>query len=809
MKNRYNRKRFGGKFFTGILLCFLILGVSISSGQAQPQATAAYDHLVPDAFLTRWLVLGPVPITGDTSVVPDEKAQRQVFDTDPPIGDFTSVREGQPYQLGEREYRWRMVAPAGNVVDLDSIYARKDYVFAYAWAEVNVSEAMSALMALGSDDGVKVWVNGKLIHEQWVARPLLPDEDLFAVHFRPGSNQILVKVQDIEGDWGFALRPIGPAHLGERMVRAAGLGDLDLARLLLDAGVDIEAAIEPGLTALQSARIHGRKDMVRFLQARGAATTVAMPAPQKLADAALRSIVPDDGPGAAVLVARDGEILYAAGAGLADMENHIAVTPHTKFRIGSVTKQFTAAAVLTLQEQGKLNVRDPLSKYLPGYPRGDEVTIHHLLTHTSGVHSYTEMPGFMESVTRERTSEQMVTLFRNEPLDFTPGEAWHYSNSGYFLLGYLVEKITGESYAGFVREHLLAPAGMSESGMHQADSLLTNVAYGYAFQNGAYQRALNWHMSQAGGAGALYSTVRDLYRWNEAIFNGKILSDASLRMAFTPVVLNNGQTADAMGTQYGYGWQISSFRGVREISHGGGLQGFVSSLLRFPEIRATVVVLHNCAPARDLSPDVMAHNLAEFFFWEDLAPQASFTLSARTDYSAYDEYAGLYEYPMGAIMEITRAGNRLFAQLGGQSRNEIFPRSRDEFFWKVADAQISFQRNENGEVVAAIHRQGGREFRVPKMPGDEAIQVNPAVFKDFTGEYELSPGAIFTVSSEGGHLYVQLTNQPRYEVFPRSDTEYFYKVVKADIAFIRDASGKVSSLVLTQGPGKYTAKKIR
>ena len=142
MKNRYNRKRFGSRHFTGILLCLLILSVSVSSDQAQPQATAAYDRLVPDAFLTRWLVLGPVPITGDTGVVPDEKAQRQVFDTDPPIGDFTLVREGQPYQLGEREYRWRMVAPAGNVVDLDSIYARKDYVFAYAWAEVNVSEAM-------------------------------------------------------------------------------------------------------------------------------------------------------------------------------------------------------------------------------------------------------------------------------------------------------------------------------------------------------------------------------------------------------------------------------------------------------------------------------------------------------------------------------------------------------------------------------------------------------------------------------------------------------------------------------------------
>ncbi|MEJ2050715.1 MAG: serine hydrolase, partial [Calditrichota bacterium] len=631
IRDRHSRKRSG--YLMSLLLSMATIVILSFSGQAAPQQAASTAELSPDTYLTRWLVLGPISVAGDTGVVPDEMVQRQAFETDPKMEDFTAVTAGQSYRFGTREYQWRTVASEDQAVDLNKVFAQRDYAFAYAWTEVTVPEERSVLMAVGSDDGVKVWVNGELVHENWTARALQPDEDLFAVHFRPGKNRILLKVQDIEGEWGFSLRPIGPEHLKERLVRAAGLGDLEQVNLLLDAGVDVNATVEPGLTALHSAKIHGRQEMATLLVSRGADTAIPMPDPRRLADTALLAVIPDDVPGVAVLVARNGEVLYAEGFGLADLENKRGVTPHTKFRIGSVTKQFTAAAILKMQEQGMVNVRDHISQYLPDYPRGDEITIHHLLTHTSGVHSFTEMPGFMESVTREKTPAQMVEFFRSEPLDFTPGDAWHYSNSGYFLLGYLVEQISGESYAAFIQDKLLAPAGMAESGVHQADSLLTNVAYGYSFQNDTYERALNWHMSQAGGAGAIYSTAQDLYRWNEAIFNGKILDEKSLRMAFTPVVLNNGQPADAKGAQYGYGWMISSFRGMREISHSGGLQGFVSYLMRLPEIKATVVVLHNCAPTNTLSPDIMAHDLAEYFFWEELASQSSFAVSQGVDYA--------------------------------------------------------------------------------------------------------------------------------------------------------------------------------
>jgi len=791
------------------LFLFLFIGAGFVHGQAPSGPAAFYADLQPDTFLTEWLVIGPFPVSEDTGAVPDEAIQQQAFGSDPLVKEFIAVSVGQAHQVDGQEYRWQVVTADADVVDLDKVFDGKDFVSAYARADLELPEATSVLMALGSDDGVKVWLNGEVVHENWVARPVNKDEDLFPMDFRKGRNTILIKVQDRELDWGFCLRPIGPDLLRERFVQAAGAGDLDLANLLLAHGVDINATVNPGLTALHSARIHGRDDMVTLLQERGADAAIPMPAAETLADVMMRKAISDEVPGAAVLIARDSKILYRKGFGLADVGNCVPVTPETKFRIGSVTKQFTAAAILKLQEAGLLNVQDPIAKYLPEYPRGDEVTIHHLLTHTSGIHSFTEKPNFMETVTVERTSEEMVDWFKADSFDFNPGEQWHYNNSGYFLLGYIIENISGKSYGEYLKEALFDPLGMHDTGVHNSHDILENEAYGYSYIDGTFQKALDWDMSQAGGAGALYSTVLDLYRWNEAVFGGEVLTEESLQAAFTPVTLNDGTVPRDLGAGYGYGWIISEFRGQQEINHSGGLQGFVSYLTRLPGINATVTVLHNCIPARDISPDAAAHELTEIFFWEDLAQQASVAVADSIDVSEYDDYAGQYEYPMGAIMQIAREGERLYAQLGGQSRYQIFPYARDEFFWKVTDARISFVRNEAGEVVAAIHRQGGGEFRAPRVEEEIPAEIDFAVYSDLTGEYEISPAVVITVTTDGAHLFAQATNQAKIEIFPRSESEYFYKIIRAEITFIRGADGRVTELVLNQAGAKHRAKKIR
>ena len=194
------------------------------------------------------------------------------------------------------------------------------------------------------------------------------------------------------------------------------------------------------------------------------------------------------------------------------MEQHAAVTTKTIFRIGSITKQFTAAAILKLEERGKLDVNDKLSKYIPDFPRGDEVALHHLLTHTSGIPNYTEKPGFMLLVTNPIAIEDLIKSFKNDPYDFDPGTKWIYDNSGYVLLGYIVEKVSGETYEAFLRENFFQSLGMTNTGIYGSDLTKTHEALGYSYQDGKFNRAVKGDMSWLGGAGALCSTVEDLYR---------------------------------------------------------------------------------------------------------------------------------------------------------------------------------------------------------------------------------------------------------------------------------------------------------
>ncbi len=307
-------------------------------------------------------------------------------------------------------------------------------------------------------------------------------------------------------------------------VQSAGRGNLDDVKLLLANGADINAQSGAGLTAYQSAMIHGREKVMDFLKEKGAKTDLPMPSLEKLADHVFVSAQSGETPGVSVLIARNGQILYQKGFGYADVGNRVPVTPETKFRIGSITKQFIATAILKMQEEGKLSVEDKLSKFVPGFPRGDEVTIRHLLTHTSGIHSYTNRPGFLKYVTMPITPAALVDTIKAYPYDFNPGDRYLYNNSGFFLLGYIIEKMSGMSLADYLKENLFKPLGMNNTGVYTVTRLLDHEAYGYDRDNVNITKALNWDMTWAGGAGSLYSTAPDLYTWNEAVFNGKVLS---------------------------------------------------------------------------------------------------------------------------------------------------------------------------------------------------------------------------------------------------------------------------------------------
>ena len=265
-----------------------------------------------------------------------------------------------------------------------------------------------------------------------------------------------------------------------------------------------------------------------------------------------------------VLVARDGKVLFSKGYGSANLEWDIPDSPSTKFRLGSVTQQFTAACILLLEERGKLKVEDPVKKYMPDAPAAwDKVTIFNLLTHTSGIPSFTGFPDYHSTEAIAATPEQLVARFRDKPLEFPPGEKWNYSNSGYVLLGYLIEKITQQSYRQFVQENIFDPLGMKDSGYDSNSEIILHRASGYTPGPNGITNAGYIDMTIPLSAGALYSTTKDLLRWEQGLMSGKLLSPASLQKMTTP-----------LKNDYAFGLGVHTSNGHKLIDHGGGIEGF-------------------------------------------------------------------------------------------------------------------------------------------------------------------------------------------------------------------------------------------
>lgn len=758
---------------------------------------------------TQYLILGPFPVEEGVEK-PDDQQKKAAFQQELLSPEnLPVVKEGMGLMHMGQSYQWLKAELKDSYLDLDKFYNKHDYVYAYAYAELDMPEASKRLVGIGSDDAIRIWLNGELVHDNFALRPHKANDDVIELSFKKGKNQLLVKVLDDRYDWGFSLQFLQLSDLNSLLYEAARDGQMDEANLLLDNKADPNKPGHYDLTPWQAARMKGRTEMCELLEKRGATSDLPFPANTEIAKMLFNPLGEGKLPGAAVLVAQDGQVLFETGFGYADIENNVQVSSETKFRIGSISKQFTAAAILKLAEQGKLKLSDPLIKYIPDFPKGKEVTIRHLLTHTSGIHSYTGDPRFMERVTKPIAPKDLIDEIKKYDYDFEPGTNWAYNNSGYFILGYIVEQVSGMPFGNYLKKTFFNPLGMKNTGVYVNGKKYKNEARGYSFENDSVALALDWDMSWAGGAGNLYSTVGDLYRWNEAIFNGKVLKPETLEEAHTAAKLDDGRLPSALGTAgYGYGWAIGEFRGVHEISHSGGLHGFITNLSRLPEENLTVVVLTNCLPGIDKNPTEYTYELIEIFDWPALAEQSSFSVQKGIDPALFNDYAGQYEYPGGAIMVITVENGQLFAKLATQPAFEIFPQTETKFFWKAVEAQIEFVRDESGAVTHAIHTQGGQTIKAPRIETEKSKEIDPSVFDNYVGDYELGP-VVITISREGSRCYIQATGQPPFEMFSKSDTEFFLKVVKASIIFESDASGKVTGLVLDQGGVKQKAIRKR
>ncbi|MBQ4898782.1 beta-lactamase family protein [Paenibacillus sp. Marseille-P2973] len=282
-----------------------------------------------------------------------------------------------------------------------------------------------------------------------------------------------------------------------------------------------------------------------------------------------------------VLLAKNGKVLVRQGYGMANWDKELPNGPTTIFRIGSVTKQFTALAIMQLQEQGKLNVNDPVHTYLPDYPHSDQITIHHLLTHTSGIPNLTEFPNYLETMGQPVTVEQNLSIFKNEPLEFEPGSEFRYSNSGYILLGAIIEQVSKQTYEDYVSEHIFKPLGMNDSGFRDGESTDPKYAVGYMNILNEPLQALPIDMSVPYSAGAMLSSIDDLHKWDQALNTEQLINKSLADAMFTP-----------FKDQYAYGWVVMD--GGRKIYfHNGGINGFTAYIKRYVLDDMTVIVLSN------------------------------------------------------------------------------------------------------------------------------------------------------------------------------------------------------------------------
>ncbi len=783
------------KFIVSLLiLLFLFYHNLIFSqskvGTVSGYGKASYNVAQPGKFMRNWLLLGPVMVSAD-SPNPGNKLQEQVFKEDN-LSTIKVIRTVPipSVKIKDKDFKWKLYSSANDIVDLDSFYKKKDFAYAYALAEINAPVAKNVFLGIGSDDGVKVWLNGTLVHDNWIPRGVVKDNDLVPLKLVKGSNQLLLKVQDINGGWGFIVRLLDKAGLAGQLNNAAVSGNLEKLNLLMEGGTDVNTADENGITPIVAAKINGRESVIQLLMKHGA-TDKAVPSFEKLVDNYYSSLKGKQSPGIALLIANNGDVLYRKGFGYADIKNKILVTPETKFRIGSVTKQFTAAAILKLQENNLLNVNGKLSKFIPDFPRGDEVTIHQLLTHTSGIHSYTNHDEFITKVTKTISPDSLINMIKKDPYDFNPGEKWMYNNSGYFILGYIVSKVSGMPYSEYLKKNFFEPLKMENTGVHYAGIKLEHEAKGLTKKDNKYEEGVNWDMSWAGGAGAIYSTVDDLLKWNQALYGGKVLKDESLKAMETPVVLNSGEKASPL---YAYGLGLGKYRGEDIISHSGGLNGFLTQLAYYPKEKLTVVMFVNTSePEVNFDPN----KIAEAFLWDKMDKQTSYEESAQKPKNL-DVYVGRYDLSGFAIITISHEDDKLYAQLTGQAKYEIFPKagSEDEFFFKVVDARMKFSKDDKGEVTHAILFQNGQEINAKKIKEETVINIDPAKLDIDTGKYQFKPDIVLTVSKENNKLYAQPAGQSKLELEPVSETDFVIKELNAKLSFVKDDSGKVRKIKL-------------
>ena len=398
-----------------------------------------------------------------------------------------------------------------------------------------------------------------------------------------------------------------------------------------------------------------------------------------------------------VLVLQKGKIIFESGYGYRDAEAKKKNNTNTIFQVGSVTKQFTALVMLKLEEEGKLELTDLLSKYYPAFPGADSITMHHLLSHSSGVPNYTDDEKFMQDeITRPVDELRMFALFR-KGLDFIPGSKFKYSNSGYYILGSVIQKVTGQSYEQVIREMIFQPLGMDRSGFDFAHLTDSNKAIGYSWIDDDEQiRERLVDSSVSFSAGSIYSTLGDLLKWHDALMKNKILSRHSLEKAFT--VYKEG---------FGYGWVMDSVYNKKIVYHNGSILGFTSNIYRVESDNTIIIILNNI---NNRQIDKITSGILSVLYEQPYPiPEVRLVIDLAPD--SVKKYLGIYEFNPEFKLKIFSELNKIYAQkLGETEKFRIYYYQPNRFFLKKMDAQLEFAQGKDNSSITLILHQSGKQI---------------------------------------------------------------------------------------------------
>jgi len=523
----------------------------------------------------------------------------------------------------------------------------------------------------------------------------------------------------------------------------------------------------------------------------------------RYAEQLLADTYASDGPGAALLIARGDEVLYRGSRGHADVDADTPLSADDLFRIGSVTKQISSAGLLTLVEAGKVSLDDPLSKYVADYPNGARISVRQLLDHTSGVKSYTDIPGMMDGpIQKVVSTAQLIASFKDEKIDFAPGEAWAYNNSGYVLVGAVIEAASGQPWHRYLHDTLFKPLGMADTGYGADPAIVARQVHGYSFDGDKVLPAKLLSMTQPHAAGALVSSVDDLHKWNRALHEGRVLKSATYQQMITPA----GKAIDG---RYGFGVTRGTVRGGDAISHGGGIPGFSSYLLYLPGIDVSVAVLHNAIGGSQAEPEHLARKVAAVALGDPYPVAKAIAL----DHAALREVEGVYRIDAKTTRVLRVVDGKLTGQRSGGSRAELMPIAKDTFLYADGFNRFDIQRDGKGAVTGMrFYPEGEGDGVVVARSGEplpaEAVAVSlpRAALDRVAGSYAAN-GMTMKVFVEGQALKAQLGGQPAFELAASSPTSFSVAAVGAALEFAA-GDGAAQTLTLKQGGAELAFKRV-